>query len=162
MTITAAVALAVLQSISYVITGQFTIVMPKMVDKSGACVLGLLAGLLVWNFITLMIYVTPLSESGFFESLGFSADYERKSVAAVQKWCRPVNIFVASSNTASAQADIFDSLLKGVKAGADRQQKPQVEPRKTIEPPQVQPQGEKKPRPGLPPEVELQDIENKL
>ncbi len=118
----AAVALAsflILHGISYTfLTSQFNVSFPKVFDVVGAGLLGFLAGLLVWSFLSLLIYITPASQNTFVKEIGFTDPFQQNSVLYVSRFCDLVNAVVSSQDNGCSAEQTIRKLLKGPESQA--------------------------------------------
>ncbi|MFC1739019.1 CvpA family protein [Planctomycetota bacterium] len=94
--ITAAAAFVILQGIAFLLFGQFSIPFPKIFDTLGAGILGFLAGFLIWNFVCLLVGITPLPQNAFMKTLGFAAYNEQSKSSYLTFWADSVNVFSSS------------------------------------------------------------------
>jgi len=117
-----AVALAaflILHGISYTfLTGQFNVSFPKVFDILGTGFLGFLAGFLVWSFLTLLIYITPVSQNTFVKGIGFTDDFQKTSVSYISRFCNLVNAVVSSQDNKDSAEQTISKLLKGAEPKA--------------------------------------------
>ncbi len=118
----ATVALAsflILYGISYTfLTGQFNVSFPTVFDVLGAGVLGFLAGFLVWTFLSLLIYITPVSQNTFVKGAGFNDGYRETAVSYISRFCNLVNAVVSSPDEESSAEQTISKLLKGPESKA--------------------------------------------
>jgi hypothetical protein len=92
-------AFLILHGVSYsFLTSRFSIWFPRPVDNVGSGLLGFLGGLLIWSFVTLVISVSPLSQSGFAQDIGLKSTVEQTSVPYIAWWCDIVNAVVATDD----------------------------------------------------------------
>lgn len=91
------------------ITGQSKIQLPKALDTIGSGLLGFLAGLLVWNFVILLIYVTPLSQSAFAKKVGLEP--ESAKAGYICWWCNRVNQIASGRYQGNAES-LISRLLR--------------------------------------------------
>lgn len=117
-----AVALAaflILHGISYTfLTGQFNVSFPKVFDILGTGFLGFLAGFLVWSFLTLLIYITPVSQNTFVKGIGFTGQFQKTSVSYISRFCNLVNAVVSSQDNKDSAEQTISKLLKGAEPKA--------------------------------------------
>lgn len=110
---TAVACFLILHGISYtLITGQFSISFPKIVDVVGASLFGFLIGFLVWNFISLLIMTTPITKNAFAKEIGFDNQAQRTSVSYVSWWCGKVNRIVPSEHSKQTTQQAIGWLMK--------------------------------------------------
>jgi hypothetical protein len=145
----------ILQGISYTfLTGQFNISFPKAFDTLGSGILGFLAGYLVWSFVALLIYITPVSQNAFIKEAGFKEEFQQTSVSYICRFCNLVNAIVSQDKENSAEQTI-SKLLKG---GESKEQEKAVEKPEPVKP-DTKPSDVKtgttdQNLPGPPPEIE--------
>jgi hypothetical protein len=143
----------ILHGISYTfLTSQFNVTFPKVFDTLGAGLLGFLAGFLIWSFLDLLIYITPVSQYTFVKEMGFTSELQQTSVMYVSKFCNLVNAAVSSKDNKCSAEQTIDKLLKNAesKARAKTPEKPKpVEPTK---PGGAKTEAREQKQPSLPPE----------
>jgi len=106
----------VLHGISYLlITSQLHISFPKIFDVLGAGGLGILVGFLVWNFVWLLIYATPISENALVRDIGFDSQFQQNNKTVIVQVCEPLNNLVSFSETQISTEDAIERLLDFVK-----------------------------------------------
>jgi len=119
MLATAAASFLILHGISYtLITGQFSISFPKIVDVVGAGLFGFLIGFLVWSFISLLIMTTPITKNTLAKEIGFDAQVQQTSISYVSWWCNTVNKVVSSGDGKQATQKAIGWLLESSKPKA--------------------------------------------
>jgi hypothetical protein len=113
-----AIALAsfsVLHGISYTfITSQFKVSFPRIFDTLGTGFLGFLAGFLVWNFVSFLIFITPISQDTFVRGIGFNKQFQQSNVSVICRWCDLVNRVVSSQDSECTTEQAVSGLLKSV------------------------------------------------
>ncbi len=110
---TAVACFLILHGISYtLITGQFSISFPKIVDVVGAGLFGFLIGFLVWSFISLLIMATPITNNTLAKEIGFDSQTQQTSVSYVSWWCNTVNRVVSSGDGKQATQQAIGWLMK--------------------------------------------------
>jgi len=120
MLVTAAACFLILYGISYtLITGQFSISFPKIVDVVGAGIVGFFAGLLVWSFVTLLIMATPITKNPLVKEVGFDAQAQQTNVSYLSWWCNAVNKVVSSADSEQTAQQAINWSLKSSKAKAN-------------------------------------------
>lgn len=72
--------------------GNFTVSLPKIINKFGTALLGFLAGFLVWAFVSFLILVSPLSKNSFMEDLNAAQQLKAASVPYISAACDVVNV----------------------------------------------------------------------
>lgn len=109
----AMVAFLILHCISYsFLTGQFSVSFPRMFNSLGAALLGFLAGFLVWSFVALLIYLTPISRNAFVREIGFGSRFQQTNISYISWWCNLVNKAVAPEENARTAEEAISGLLK--------------------------------------------------
>ena len=109
----AAGAFLILHGVSYsFLTSRFSVWFPRPVDNVGSGLLGFLAGLLIWSFVTLVISVSPLSQAGFARDIGLRSTVEQSSVPYVAWWCDMVNAAAAAGDNKRITRAAIDRLLQ--------------------------------------------------
>ena len=115
----AAVVFLILHGISYVfLTGQFEVTFPKTIDILAAAVLGFLAGFLIWSFVSLLFFSTPLSRTSSAKKFGFNDQTQQTSLSTVRWWCNLVDSVVASTDRDDTPEQALLKLLNGTKVKA--------------------------------------------
>jgi hypothetical protein len=110
---TAVACFLILHGISYtLITGQFSISFPKIVDVVGAGLFGFLIGFLVWSFISLLIMTTPITNNTFAKEIGFDNQAQQTNVSYVSWWCGKVNRIVPSEDSKQTTRQAIGWLMK--------------------------------------------------
>ena len=113
MLATAAASFLILHGISYtLITGQFSISFPKIVDVVGAGLFGFLIGFLVWSFISLLIMTTPITNSTLAKEIGFDNQAQQTNISYVSWWCGKVNRIVPSEDSKQTTQQAIGWLMK--------------------------------------------------
>ncbi len=85
-------AFFILHGVSYsLLTGRFSVWFPRPIDNVGSGILGFLAGFLIWSFATLVILVSPLSQTSFAQDVGLKSTVDQTGVPYVAWWCDLVN-----------------------------------------------------------------------
>lgn len=159
----AAVALAsflILHGISYTFfTGQFTVSFPKVFDTLGTGLLGFLAGFLVWSFLSLLIYTTPVSQNNLIKEIGFTSGFQQTSASYVSRFCNLVNAVVSSQDNKLSAEQTISKLMKDLELKAREKTPQKPEPAKpTEEPGDAKTGDDDKNQPGPPPEIDIDDI----
>jgi hypothetical protein len=153
-----AVALAsflILHSISYVfLTGQFNVSFPQVLDLIGSGLLGFLAGFLVWSFISLLLYITPASQSTILKGIGFTDNFQQTSLSYISRFCDLVNVAVSSQNNESSAEQTISKLLKVSELKARKKTPEKPKPVEPAEPKEAKPPVSDQNEPGPPPEIE--------
>ncbi|MBA7601934.1 hypothetical protein ES703_09019 [subsurface metagenome] len=113
MLATAAACFLILCGISYtLITGQFSISFPKIVDVVGAGLFGFLIGFLVWSFVSLLIMTTPITKNTFVKEIGFDTHAQQTNISYVSWWCNKVNKIVSSADGEQTPQEAIGWLMK--------------------------------------------------
>jgi hypothetical protein len=132
-----AVALAsflILHGISYTfLIGQFSVTFPKSLDALGSSFLGFAAGFLIWSFLSLLVYVTPVSQNSLVKQIGFTDQFQQTSISYISRFCNYVNAVVSFKDNKYSAEQTIDKLLKDAKS---KTQKKTSETFGTIEPAQ--------------------------
>jgi hypothetical protein len=158
MIVIALASFMVLHGISYTfLTGQFNVSFPKVFDILGSGLLGFLAGFLVWSFLSLLIYITPVSQNTFVKGIGFKDEFQQTSISYISRFCNLVNAIVSQDNENSAEQTI-DKLLNGAKSKAQKKTPEKPEPVKPAKPKDVETGTTEQKQPGPPPEIDTGDI----
>jgi hypothetical protein len=109
-------AFLILHGVSYsFLTGRFSVWFPRPIDNVGSGLLGFLGGLLVWSLVTLVILVSPLSQTGFAQDIGLRSTVEQTSVPYVAWWCDMVNAVLATDDDKRATQEVIRHLLEPAK-----------------------------------------------
>ena len=125
----AAGAFLILHGVSYsFLTGRFSVWFPRPIDNVGSGLLGFLAGFLVWSFVTLVISVSPLSQTGFARDISLTSAVEQSSVPYVAWWCDMVNAAAAAGDNKQTTRQVISKLLKPAQEGSARKPAGQSKP----------------------------------
>ncbi|MFZ0035261.1 MAG: CvpA family protein [Sedimentisphaerales bacterium] len=158
MIVIALASFMVLHGLSYTfLTGQFNVSFPKVFDILGSGLLGFLAGFLVWSFLSLLIYITPVSQNTFVKEIGFKDQFQQTSVSYISRFCNLVNAVVSQDNENSAEQAI-GKLLNGAKSKAQKKTPEKPEPVKPAKPKDAETGTTKQKQLGPPPEINTGDI----
>jgi len=96
MVSTAVAVFLILESISYsLITSQFGVTFPKVLDMLGGPALGFAGGFLVWSFVFLLICMSPLCRNKLVRAISFNAEAKAATTSNICWWCNAVHRFVA-------------------------------------------------------------------
>jgi hypothetical protein len=121
-------AFLILHGVSYsFLAGRFSVWFPRPLDNVGSGLLGFLGGLLVWSFLTLVISVSPLSQTGFARDVGLESTVEQTSVPYVAWWCDSVNALVATGDNKRITRAAIDRLLQQAREAATLKMTEQAE-----------------------------------
>jgi len=106
-------AFLILHGVSYsFLTGRFSVWFPRPLDNVGSGLLGFLGGFLIWSFVTLVIFVSPLSQAAFARDIGLASTVERTNVPYVAWWCDLVNSVVGAGDKKHITRAAIDRLLQ--------------------------------------------------
>ena len=151
-----AIALAsfsILHGISYTfITGQFKVSFPRIFNTLGAGFLGFLAGFLVWNFVSFLIFITPISQDTFVRGIGFNKQFQQSNISVICRWCDLVNRVVSSQDSECTTEQAVSGLLKSAEPEL------QVEPAEQAKPNDIEADVSEEERFGLLPETGVEDF----
>lgn len=151
-----AIALAsfsILHGISYTfITSQFKVSFPRIFNTLGTGFLGFLAGFLVWNFVSFLIFITPISQDTFVRGIGFNKQFQQSNVSVICRWGDLVNTVVSSQDSEYTTEQAVSELLKSTEPEL------QVEPAEQAEPNDVEADVSEQEQFGLPPETGVEDF----
>lgn len=151
-----AVALAsflILHGISYTLfTGQFNVSFPKVFDTLGAGLLGFLAGFLIWSFLTLLIYIMPVSQISIVKEIGFTDQFQQTSVSYISRFCNSVNAVVSSEDNKLSAEQTIGKLLEGAESKTRKQVTEKPKPVEPVKPSNTETKVNKQEQLGPPPE----------
>ncbi len=154
-----AIALAsflILHGVSYTfLTGQINVSFPKVFDTLGTGFLGFLAGFLVWSFLSLLIYITPVSQNTFVKEIGFKDEFQQTTVSYICRFCNLVNAVVSSQESGYTTEQTISELIEGAKS-KKKLEKP--EPVESAKPSDAETSITEQEQLGPPPEVEIEGI----
>ena len=144
---------SILHGISYTfITSQFKVSFPRIFNTLGAGFLGFLAGFLVWNFVSFLIFITPISQDTFVRGIGFNDEFQQSNILVICRWCDLVNTVVSSQDSEYTTEQAVSGLLKSTEPEL------QVEPAEQAEPNDVETDVSEEERLGLPLETGVEDF----
>lgn len=144
---------SILHGISYTfITSQFKVSFPRIFNTLGTGFLGFLAGFLVWNFVSFLIFITPISQDTFVRGFGFNDEFQQSNVSVICRWCDLVNRVVSSRDSEISSEQAVSELLKSTEPEL------QVEPAEQAEPNDVEADVSEEERLGLPLETGVEDF----
>ncbi|MHC4754001.1 MAG: CvpA family protein [Planctomycetota bacterium] len=110
---------AILYGISFLlITGQFKVTFPKIMDISLGSITGFLMGLLIWSFIALVICAAPFSQSGTIKAIGF--DSEKMSFSYISFWGDFVNTFAGSSDNDKSTKEMIGQIFSEIQEQVEK------------------------------------------
>jgi hypothetical protein len=134
------------------LTSQFKVSFPGIFNTLGTGFLGFLAGFLVWNFVSFLIFITPFSQEFLVKQIGFNNQLQQSNVSYLSWWCDLVNKVVSSRDSGYTTEQAVTGLLKSTESKA------QVEPAKRAEPNDVEADVGEEERRGLPIETGIEDF----
>ncbi len=106
-----AASFVILHGLSYaLVTGQFAIAFPKILDTVGAAFFGFLTGLLIFSFVIVIINVTPLADEKLVKSVGFNRPFAKRNFTYVSRWCDWVNKIAAAPDSRHSTAQLLNGL----------------------------------------------------
>lgn len=144
---------SILHGISYTfITSQFKVSFPRIFNTLGTGFLGFLAGFLVWNFVSFLIFITPISQDTFVREIGFNDEFQQSNISVICRWCDLVNTVVSSQDSEYTTEQAVSGLLKSTEPEL------QVEPAEQAEPNDVEADVSEQEQFGLPPETGVEDF----
>lgn len=113
MLIVAVTTFLVLFAISYFLfTSQFKIPFPRVFDTVIAGAFGFLTGFLIWSFVSVLVWVMPVSQDGILARFGFSKYFQQTNVSYICKCCDIIHSIVSSSSNEQTTEELLDNLLK--------------------------------------------------
>ncbi len=125
----------ILHGISYIFfTSQFSVSFPKIFNTLGAGLLGFLAGFLVWSFVSLLIFITPISQNTFVKEIGFTSQFKQTSMPVICWWCDLVNTVASRQDDKYTTEKAISGLLKSVESKVPAKTTKQAEPNELVEP----------------------------
>jgi uncharacterized membrane protein required for colicin V production len=131
----AAASFLILQGTSYIlITSQFNVPFPKIIDVVGAGLLGFLIGLLVWSFVCLLIMTTPITKNTFVKKIGFDTQAQQANISYISWWCNTVNRAVSSRDSKQTAQQAIGWLLKSSEPKTKVRESGTPEPNEPSEP----------------------------
>ena len=159
MIATAIGAFLILHGISYTFfTGQFTVSFPKMFNTIGSGFLGFLSGFLVWSFVSLLIFITPISQQPIAKEIGFGSQFEQANVPYIYWWCNLVSTVVSPRDNEYTAKQAISGLLKMLKSERKKAQAKRAEPAEPNKPDETKANIGEEEQPGPPPEADTEDI----
>jgi hypothetical protein len=127
--VTGVASFLILHGLSYIFfTNQFSVPVPRVFDVIGAGFLGFLSGLLVWSFVALLVYLTPVAQQDIAKQMGVGKSFAQSNISYVSWWCDQVNSIVAYKNDKYSTSQAIEKMIKTIEA-----QNPQ-KPSKKMEP----------------------------
>jgi hypothetical protein len=116
MVAVAAGAFFILHGLSYsLLTGQFSLSFPRVLDRVASGLLGFVGGLLIWSFLALLVCATPISRSSFVQDIGLERSVRQTNVPYVAWWCDLINAVVATGDNRRAAQEVIRHLLEPAK-----------------------------------------------
>jgi hypothetical protein len=144
---------SILHGISYTfITSQFKVSFPRIFNTLGTGFLGFLAGFLVWNFVSFLIFITPISQDTFVRGIGFNDEFQQSNISVICRWGNLVNRVVSSRDSEISCEQAVSELLKSTEPEL------RVEPAEEAEPNDVETDVSEQEQFGLPPETGVEDF----
>jgi hypothetical protein len=105
----------ILYGISYIFfTSQFNTSFPKVFDIIGAGFLGFLAGLLIWSFASLLVFMTPIAKSNSLKNIGFTSQFKQANISYICWWCNLVNKVVSPEADNYSCEDAINEVLNKI------------------------------------------------
>jgi hypothetical protein len=130
----------ILYGISYaLLTGQFRVTFPRIIDIPFTGMLGFLAGFLVLSFVALLICVTPISQNKFVKEAGLSRQSQQANISYICLWCDFVNSIVSSRNNGLTSEQAINKLLKSSEKKSRNKTIQHTEPNKPSRAPLILP-----------------------
>jgi len=133
-----AVSFFILHGLSYaLITGQFAIPFPKILDTFGAAFLGFVTGYLIFSFLVIIMNITPLADKKLVKAIGFTAQSAEKNFTYLCRWCDGVNAIAAAADSSRSTAQLLNTLAETAKKQTPpgtTAQSPQPQPAAAVEP----------------------------
>ncbi len=155
MIVIASVSFLISHGISYIfLTGQFNVSFPKLMDSIGAGLMGFLGGLLVWSFLSLLLYVTPASKNTFLRGIGFTDKFQQSSISYISRFCNLVNVAASSQHKESSAEQTIGKLLKSSESKAQEKTREKPKPVEAAKPKETAPAAPDLNDIGPPPEIE--------
>lgn len=128
-------AFLILHGISYtLLTGQFSVPFPKIIDKLGAGILGFLVGFLIWSFVGLLACVTPMSQNTFVKDIGLCDQFEQTNAPVICRCCDLVHSIVSSQDSKHTTEEAIVELLKGAERNLRPHRPNRIEPSQPTKP----------------------------
>ncbi len=153
MAAVASASFLILHGISYTfLTGQFNVSFPKVFEVVGTGLLGFLAGFLVWSFLSLLIYITPVSQNTFVKDIGFTDQFQQTSVLYISRFCNLVNAAVSSQDDEHSAEQTISKLLKDFESKVREKTPEKPKPVEPAEPNNAKPCITEQKQPCPPPE----------
>ncbi|MHC4076653.1 MAG: CvpA family protein [Planctomycetota bacterium] len=148
----AVVTFVILEGITYVLfTSHFSISFPRFFNVVFSGGLGFLVGLLVWSFLVVLIYLTPVSRIDFVNSHGFGRQAEQFNVSYLCWWGNLVDRIVSADEKHSTKEFVAGLL-------ADYEEKTRLKQVKPADPNDGKPKLNIFERLGPPPEIDVNDL----
>lgn len=130
-----AASFLILHGISYIFfTNQFSVPVPKIFDVLGAGLLGFLGGLLVWNFLALLVFLTPISQNLNVKDIGMGKTFTQSNITYVSWWCDRVNAIVAYKDDKFSSEQAINNLIMNIQNQEAAKQRQKNDPNLPIEP----------------------------
>ena len=137
--VVAILSFAILHGIVYVLVlNQFNVNFPKILEIFGSGLLGFLGGLLIWSFVCILIFASPLSKNTFFDDIGFNNQTQQTNISYVSWWVNLVDLLVSSGDDQQSTEEAIGKMLKENETKKQRKTTPETdepnEPDKTSGP----------------------------
>ncbi len=118
---TAVIVFFILQGISHTfVTGHFTIYFPKILDVSGAGLLGLLIGAVIWNFGVFVVCNMPVFPDDLAEQISYTDKTQQAGITVFSVPCNMVNMIVSRDSSRTTQQAAEELLKKIAKREEER------------------------------------------
>jgi hypothetical protein len=133
-------AFLLLYGISYVFfLSQFNVPVPRMLDLVGSGFLGFWAGLLIWSFAIVLISATPIYQSSFLQSIGFTEKFkeelQKTNVSYMSWWTNKINNLVSYKSNYLSTEELVDEIYQKAEQKKLKQTQPKIpEPPEPNEP----------------------------
>ena len=106
-------AFVILHGMAYIlILNQFNVNFPKILEIFGSGLLGFLGGLLIWSFVCILIFASPLSKNSFFDGVGFNSQTQQTHISYVSWWVNLIDSLVSAGDEQQAAEEAIGKLLK--------------------------------------------------
>ncbi len=92
------------------LTGQFSVPLPRILNTVGTGCLGFLAGLLVWSFAVVLVFVTPLSDNVLLKEVGFDNQLKQTNISYLCWWSNLVNAAVSSGGNRRTAEQLIEEM----------------------------------------------------
>lgn len=147
----------ILHGVSYTfLTGQLVPTFPKVFNTFGTGFLGFLAGFLVWSFVALLVYLTPISQNALIKGIGFGKS-QQTSISYISRWCGLVNALSLQDEQYSAKktiGELLTSVEERRRAEEEMRARPEERPEQPM-PEDVETEAARREKLGPPPEIDF-------